>query len=66
MQAAVKKGEEQDENEFLLDYDENDNKDKRLRGQTLGIEGLSSETKELLRKSVFLFMNMWPVSDWLK
>lgn len=47
---SIEKGEGEDENQFLLDdYDSSDDK-KPSRKPGLGLEGLSSSTKEMLKK----------------
>ena len=47
---SIEKGEGEDENQFLLDdYDSGDDK-KSSRQPGLGLEGLSSSTKEMLKK----------------
>ncbi|KAF8461097.1 helicase C-terminal domain-containing protein, partial [Kalaharituber pfeilii] len=49
---ALDEGENEDENQFLLaDYDSND--EGKSGKSPLGLEGLSSETREILKKYVF-------------
>ena len=48
----MEKGEDEDENQYLLDDYESEDEGRYSKATSLGIEGLSASTKEILKKFV--------------